>query len=231
MENERVQTVNAITSIIACRLAANVIREGYVRVCSIQTVPVVITKAELLQNVKRDFRITKKIVPKEKPKWQFMAEVVDPSSLIRDFYVGPYTRNYEGKVFQEVIRSLDYRLWTFDKIRYLDICGQLIKDGGLIELCKQIPKCPIEVLALSKNGITDIGMIEFSKIWRSLAHLSILHISENLFSDQGLYQLLEENNYSPTLEHLNVSMNDVGSLSGYALGLMFSSGRICKVSI
>jgi hypothetical protein len=228
--DEKKQTYDAMVAIIACRISATTIREGYVRVCYHTQRPAVITKSELMVNVSRDFRLMKQTAKVQ----VYSGDITDPqnaSTMIRDVYASSYTRDYDATVFLDVVRNIDIKEWKFNKIRYIDLFGQLIGDKGIIMLSQVLPNCPVEILSLGQNNITDKGLKEFATCVRSLTKLSILHLNNNMFTDEGIEKLFNDDNYSFSLQHINLSLNDISAKGAYAIGTMFSErGRNISVS-
>ena len=142
----------------------------------------------------------------------------------------PYLRFYNYTSFQQAIKSVNVHFPSFQKIKCLDFSGQLLGDVRLSEACSGLKRCPLVILNIGYNNITDKGMQILARCLRSLGCLQELILSGNLFSDAGVQAILENDCYSPTLRKIDLSCNNLGPKSAYFLGLMFSSDlRVCKL--
>jgi hypothetical protein len=188
--------------------------------------PAKVTKAELMVDVKRDFRFfrTSRYQTVEGPV-EGDDDYVSESDYRRDFYPSPFIRNYKAEVFTDLKRFVQPGLASFQTIRIIDLAGQRIGDDGLCDLCFGLKDCPVETLSLSRNLITDIGLAYLAGVLRSLKQLDTLHINENNFGDDGVEALFHYDNYSRSLRHINLSTSKLGKGSAWAIGTMFYKSR------
>lgn len=136
----------------------------------------------------------------------------------------PYIRHYDMKSFKNLIKGLHPSFTTFDCIRMIDLGGQLIGDSGLGTLVTALYRAPVEVLSLTRNKITDIGLIKsLGPSLRSWSRLSELYLNDNLFGDSGVEALFLLDQYSPTLKVLNIARNAFTAKSAQYIGAMFAS--------
>ena len=152
----------------------------------------------------------------------------DYSNIIESDPV-PYIRSYNFLAFQLALKGLHPKQAAFGAIRILDFGGQLLGDARLIEAIGGLKKCPVRVLNIGYNEITDKGMTELARNMRSMGFLVDLILAGNHFTDRGVQAIMEENVYSPTLRKIDLSCNNLGPRSAYFLGLMFSPERQCKL--
>mmetsp|Transcript_7929 Transcript_7929/g.11822 ORF Transcript_7929/g.11822 Transcript_7929/m.11822 type:complete len:1126 (-) Transcript_7929:770-4147(-) len=222
------QMKDALTAVVACSVTGSIIRTAFVRVCNITDVPVVITRAELMADIKRDFRFVKG--PQYvKPLQHSVDDGTDASGnpYKRDMYPSPFLRDYKATQFNELKKHVQPKLWTFNAVRVIDVAGQMAPKGdkGLQELVSHLAGCPVEILSLSNNNITDVGLKHFAPVFRSLKCLHTLHLTHNKFTDEGMEALFHIDNFSPTLRVLNVAFNELGKGSAWVLGRMFEKSR------
>jgi hypothetical protein len=137
----------------------------------------------------------------------------------------PYLRTYNYSAFREAIKGLHPKRSDFHAIRCIDFAGQLLGDERLMEMCSGLRRCPVTVLNMSYNQITDRGMEELAGSLRSMSRLEDLMLAGNNFSDKGVQYIFEHNTYSPTMRKIDLSCNVLGPKTAYFLGLMFSPER------
>ena len=227
---ERKQMREALTSVVSCSVASAAVRQAFVKVCDISEVPLVITRAELMEGIVRDMRYTK-TSQYRKSGPDAPDDYIPDEEYRRDIYPNPYTRDYKEEEFHNILRRVKPTLPDFSAVRAIDLSGQLLlaPDEKLIQLTENLAGCPIEMLALGNNGITDVGLSQFSNISRSLHLLHTLHLNHNKFSDDGIEALFHADNYPPSLRTLNIAYNNIGKGSAWAIGRMFAPGRDAKV--
>lgn len=225
-------TQDAMNSLMACSLASTTIRKAYLKICEIADAPVIVTKKELMADIKRDFRVCK-----VENVIEFESLEPDPDDpninnsgfALRSHYPGPYTRRYQNNAFQSLKKQLHPQLWTFELCQTIDLSGQLIGDKGVDDLCVHLSHSPVETIALNCNNITDEGMVTLSLQLRSLNRLRSLHLAGNKFRDAGVEALFHGDRYSPSLRLINLSENDLCSRSAWAIGMMFYTSRVSEL--
>lgn len=236
MENEEEldhkQMREALTSVVSCSVASTAVRQAFVKVCNISEVPTIITRAELMEGIVRDMHFMKasqyKRTEEEQPD-----HYIPDGEYRRDIYPSAYVREFKEESYNDILRRVKPKLPEFGAVRMIDLSGQLIlgADDRFIQLCSNLTGSPVEILALGNNGITDVGLSQFAKIFRSLHCLDTIHLNHNKFTDDGIEAMFHSDNFSPTLRKLNISCNNIGRGSAWALGRMFTPGRECKVTI
>ena len=222
----------AYSAMMACRITTSSIRTTYNKLCNITEFPPVVSKKELMVDISRDYRVCK--VSREVNVYK-LPGFDNPDELRSGFaqrtvYDGPYVRDYKQNAMQDLIKKLHPKLWTFDMCRVIDLSGQLIGDSGVNDLCKNLSGSPVETLALNKNNISDEGLMALSLHLRSLSHLQCLHLARNAFRDEGIEALFHGDRYSPSLRLLNISENNVGARSAWAIGMMMYPSRQSHLS-
>ena len=224
------QMREALTSVVSCSVASTAVRKAFVKVCNISEVPVVVTRAELMEGLVRDMRFMKSSQYKKKAD-DVPDNYIPDGEYRRDIYPSPYTRDYKEDGLRNILLRVKPTLPDFDRVRAIDLTGQLIlgPDERLIELTENLRGCPVEVLSLGNNGITDIGLKQFAKICRSLRNLHTLHLNHNKFTDDGIEALFHADNFAPSMRTLNIAFNRIGKGSGWAIGRMFTPGMDAKV--
>lgn len=227
---EYCQVNDAMIAIFASRLASSTVLEGFNRACNIIDQPIILTKYDLMEGISRDFSYCKRGLYREK-KYTDSDSSLQQNQLLRDFYPGPYIRNYKHEVFTTVLEKLNLKPsnWDFEYLRQIDLAGQLIGDDGMRKLSSALVNCPVEVLVLTKNEITNEGMKEFAQVWRNIPRLEALYLNENQFSDEGVEDLFHHEHYSLTLRYLNLSRNNIGVRSASIIGSMFSHHSLAKI--
>jgi hypothetical protein len=215
---------------MACSLASTSIRKAYLKICEIADKPLIVTKQELMVDIKRDFRVCK-------VERVYKTESLEPDDpqfntngfAIRTHYPGPYVRGYANNALLDLKKKMHPQLWTFELCRVIDLSGQLIGDHGIDELCLHLAHSPVETIALNNNRITDKGLIALSLKLRSLSNLRNLHLAGNTFHDEGIEALFHGDRYSPSLRLINLSENNLSNRSAWAIGMMFYSSRVCEL--
>ena len=92
----------------------------------------------------------------------------------------------------------------------IDLAGQLIGDAGLATLVTALYKAPVEVISLTRNKVTDIGLIQhLGPALRTWNHLKELYLNDNNFGDTGVEALFLLDQYSPTLKVLNINLLNI----------------------
>jgi len=191
------------------------------------------TKSEWNAERVRDFRVCK---TSDGAKAATTDELADQLELHgKASYTGlesdplPYVRDYKYKSFEQFCKSVNSKFASFSTVRVLDFSGQLLGDAKLLQLCDIVRRCPISVLNLAFNNISDKGIAHLSRSLRSLACLHDLNLSGNVFSDAGVGSLFDADTYSPTLMKIDLSCNLLGPRSAFYLGRMFRSDRQCSL--
>ncbi len=141
----------------------------------------------------------------------------------------PYLRDYVFDSFSDTMRRMNRKHVNFGAIRVLDLCGQLIGDAKLSDLCYQLRRCPLEILNLSKNNVSDKGMTQLASCLRSLGNLEALILQHNNITDSGVEAILQPNTYSPTMRKLDISCNTMGTRAAFWLGRMFRPGCVAAL--
>ena len=141
----------------------------------------------------------------------------------------PYIRNYKSNSYQQLLLEMNQKHVSFGSIRIIDLCGQLIGDSKLGDVCYQMRRCPVVTLNLSTNNITDTGMEHLSTVLRSLPQIRDLILSGNHISDSGVEAIFRPNTYAPTLRKLDLSCNTLGTRTAFAIGRMFRKDMVCRL--
>lgn len=135
----------------------------------------------------------------------------------------PYIRNYSYNVYAEnAMKHIHKKFESFHNITKIDFSHQLLGDERIMQLCDAMKKCPVKILTLSGNNITNKGMEALSYILRSLFDLQELNVSRNAFDDEGMHYILDIDRYSPTLLSLDITFNMLVARTAYYLGEMWS---------
>jgi hypothetical protein len=226
------QMREALTSVVSCSIASGAVRAAFVKVCNITDEPLIITRAELMEGIVRDLHYMKSSQYK-RADGVISDDYISDAEYRRDIYPSAYVKDFKERAFNDITKRINPKLPEFSAVRQIDLTGQLIisPDTRLMELCENLKGSPVELLALGNNGITNVGISQFAKILRSLSRLHTLHLNHNKFTDDGLETLFHSDNYSPTLRKLNLSYNDLGKGSAWAIGRIFTPGRDAKVCI
>lgn len=132
-----------------------------------------------------------------------------------------FVRNYKHQVFEDLIKQVHPNFASFKNILKIDLSQQLIGDENCSKLCNSIRRSPVELLNLSGNVLTDVGITAVAHVQRSLKHLKSLNLSWNMFTDSGLEALFGEHRYSSSLQELDISYNILNPISAFHLGFMF----------
>lgn len=226
---EHIDVLAAAISILSCNVAAESIRTGYMHVCDLTDKPVIITKMELMQNRKRDFKVHKSLPPTGVARRK--SDTPSVSNYNPDIYTNYFYRHYEHSTFKETLLRLNPQHPEYTAIRHIDFCGLQLGDDLMSEFFLHLKHCPVEILSLSNNNITDASLVRFAHVWRDLRHLKSLHLADNKFSDIGLEAMFHADRYSPNLRVLNICRNNIDHRSGYILGTLFLPNRICEVEV
>ncbi len=135
----------------------------------------------------------------------------------------PFIRNYSYNVYAEnTLKNIHKKFESFQHISKIDFSHQLLGDERIMQLCDAMKKCPVKILILSGNNMSDKGMESLSYIIRSLHSIEELNLSRNSFGDEGMQHILDIDRYSPTLEVLDISFNLLTSKTSYYLGEMWN---------
>lgn len=229
-DREYIEVKEALVSMVTCSIVAHSIREAYVKVCDIKDKPVYISKSELMNDIKRDFRFVKG--GQFKRSIQLNSEdLLLESQYRRDEYLNSFLRDYKGERIENVKELIRPELSTYNRIQFLDLSGQLQhnSDQLLSELISNLAGCSVEVLVLSNNKITDEGLKIIAPKIRSMNYLHTLFLNHNKFGDDGIEALFHNDNYSTSLRILNISYNQLGKSSAWYIGRMFSPGKISNL--
>lgn len=143
----------------------------------------------------------------------------------------PFVRNFEQNVFKESLRQVNFKFDNFNKIKKIDLSGQVIGDEGCDKLCAAIMGSRILQINLSGNKITDKGMLRLSYVLRSLGFLKSLNLSWNDFTDEGISYISHEDHYAPALQEIDLTYNAITVDSAYHIGFLFSSNITSQLSI
>ena len=214
---------------LACEIPARAIRDGIRKtVLSLRKKPK--TLYDFNHERKRDIHINPKAKYEKPNPLDISTEVHGKTGYADlDTYPNSYIRDYQMNAFTDSMKLVHPRLKIFNNILRIDMSGQLIGDDKLEELCKMIPKCPLEILSLNECDITDAGMEILSNVLRSLSNLKQLNLSANLFTDEGIKHIFQEDKFSPCLEAIHLSRNGITLRSAYYIGQMFAPEINCKL--
>lgn len=229
-DREYQEIYDALTSLVTCSIVSHAIRHAYVKVCDIKEGPVIVTKQELMQDIKRDFRFVKGSQYRRNSQ-KYRDEIIFGSQYRRDEYTSPFLRDYQETALAEVNRTIQPHLPSYKKIKYLDLAGQLQHNSYelLSTLLENISGCPLEVLVLANNNITDDGLKILASKIRSFHYLHSLYLNNNQFGDDGIESLFHTDNFSSTLRILNIAYNKLGKTSAWSIGRMFAPGNISNL--
>ena len=200
------------------------------------------TKAEWNAERVRDFRVCKDgsddkaKAAEEELENEIEAELVatagsDTASSFRvDADPDPFIRDYQFASYKQSLRHLKAKNAPFS-IRVLDLCGQLIGDEKLADVAYSLRRCPLHVLNLSDNNLTDQGMSLLSDVLRSLGQLDDLLLSHNDITDEGVDKIFGAKVYPPHLRKVDLSFNALGPKAAFTLGRMFQGDRTYSVML
>lgn len=227
---DHLQMREALTSVVSCSVASSAVRHAFVKVCKISETPLIITRAELMEGIVRDMHYLKSSQYKRSVD-NLQDNYISDVDYRRDIYQSAYIKDFKEQTFHDIIQRVKPNFPDFRALRQIDLSGQLIlaPDTRLMELSESLSGSPVEILALGSNNITDVGLAQFAKVSRSLRHLHTLHLNHNKFTDDGLEALFHSDNYPPTLRKLNISYNNLGKGSAWAIGKMFAPDQDSKV--
>lgn len=144
-----------------------------------------------------------------------------------------FTRHYQQQSFKQSLKVIHPSFNNFKILERIDVSNQLLGDTGVEALCAAIQGAPVQVLNLSGNQITDVGIRHLVGILRSLHKLTCLNLSWNTFGDLGISLLTDRNLYhSGTVTQYDLTYNTFSPLAGYHLGNLFlgDSQGFCPVS-
>lgn len=229
----RAEQSAAQIAIIACQIPHDAINSGLLKSIVVwrETRK---TKAEWNAERKRDVQICKAPTRSGKdvyvdPLAEFLETHGKVSYSLESDPV-PYLRSYTYSSYLYALKNMNVAFASFQRIQCLDFSGQLLGDDRLAEACSGLRRCPLAVLSLCYNNITDRGMTVLARHLRSLGNLQELNLAGNLFSDAGVQAIFENDCYSPTMVKIDLSCNNLGPKAAYALGNMFSSDdRVCRL--
>lgn len=229
-DREYEEVTDALTSLVTCSVVSHAIRHAYVKVCDIKEGPVIVTKQELMQDIKRDFRFVKGSMYR-KGSQRYHDEIIYGNQYRRDEYTGPFFREYEESAILEVQNSIRSDLPTYNYVKTIDLAGQLQHNPNelLSTLLDNIAGCPLEVLVLTNNNIGDDGLKVLATKIRSFHYLHSLYLNNNLFGDDGIESLFHTDNFPTALRILNIAYNRLGKISAWSIGRMFSPGKIASL--
>lgn len=145
-------------------------------------------------------------------------------SVYGQLYADPslYIRHYKLKAFNKLIKDIDIRHTTFERIQKIDLADQQIGDQGLVALCNGLRSSPVESISLVNCDITDDGLCDsLSQVLRALFELKELYLNQNKFGDRGIESLFRDDTYSRSLRLINISRNAFTSKSALYIGSMF----------
>ena len=236
-ELHRAEQLAAQAAVIACQIPHEAINAGILKSIVVwrETRK---TRAEWNSERKRDVQMMKKssgagpsVEEKATEKLDLKFELqgkADYAGVIESD-PAPYIRSYNYVAYQLALKGLHPKQPLFNSIRILDFGNQLLGDDKLIEACGGLKRCPLRVLNLGYNEITDRGMSELARNLRSMNFLEELNLAGNLFTDRGVQSIFEDSVYSPTMRRIDLSCTTLGPRSAYFLGLMFSPERTSKL--
>lgn len=171
-------------------------------------------------------------------QYQMMYEVEEepptgPTYKTLDVDPSLFTRHYQQQSFKQSLKVIHPSFNNFKILERIDVSNQLLGDTGVESLCTAIQGAPVQVLNLSGNQITDVGIRHLVGILRSLHKLTCLNLSWNAFGDLGISLLTDRNLYhSGTVTQYDLTYNTFSPLAGYHLGNLFlgDSQGFCPVS-
>ena len=230
----RAEQEAAQISIMACQIPHDAINAGLLKSIVVwrETRK---TKQEWKAERKRDVQICKAPTTHKQTKddadpLSDLLETHGKASYCLESDPMPYLRSYTYSSFVLALKNMNVAFASFQRIQCLDFSGQLLGDDRLAEACGGLRRCPLLILNLGFNNITDRGMTVLASHLRSLGNLQELNLAGNMFSDAGVQAIFENECYSPTLVKIDLSCNNLGPKSAYYLGLMFSSNdRVCRL--
>ena len=199
------------------------------------------TKAEWNKERVRDFKVCKdgsddkakaaetELEHEIEEEVQKVAHADTASSFLVNADPNPYLRHYDHSSYVQSLRQLKAKNASVGAIRVLDLCGQLIGDEKFAEVCYSLRRCPLHVLNLSANKLTDAGMNLLSDVLRSLGSLDDLLLAHNDITDEGVDKIFGAKVYPPHLRKVDLSFNALGPKAAFTLGRMFQGDRTCRL--
>jgi hypothetical protein len=189
------------------------------------------TKYEYNQERVRDFRVGKQVVtPATTEEVADDLEMYGKASyfLLQTDPV-PFVRNYQYDVIRETIKMLDPSHSHFRDIIKVDISNQVVGDARFEELCAGIRRSSLKILNVSGNKLSNGAMQALAGVLRSMHYLEELSIARNKVTDEGIGELFSDKAYPSSLKVLDITFNQVGSLSAFYIGNMFKKERNCRL--
>lgn len=220
-EDEYIEQLAAQISCLAVKIPEAIIMEACKKAYVLLLVPPK-SKYEYNNERKRDVKVCK-------AKVEVVAAVsaaIEQSnqSVYGQLYADPslYVRHYQLKSYKKLIKDLDPRYTTFERVQKIDLGDQQIGDQGLEALCNGLRSSPVEVISLINCDISDDGLCNsFSGLMRSLFELKELYLNQNKFGDRGIESLFRDDTYSRSLRLINISRNTFTSKAALYVGSMF----------
>jgi hypothetical protein len=230
IDRESEEIRDALTSLVTCSIVSHAVRHAYVKVCDLHEGPSVLTKQDLMQDIKRDFRFVKGSQYRRSSQ-RYKDDILGDNQYRRDQYESSYFREYSAAALGEINRTIQPHLMAYDHVKTIDLSGQLQQNSTemLTELIGNIAGCPLEVLVLSNNKIDDDGLRILSTKIRSFRYLHTLYLNHNQFTDDGIESLFHTDHFSSTLRILNLSFNQLGKTAAWSIGRMFAPGKIADL--
>lgn len=131
---------------------------------------------------------------------------------------------------------LSQALQANNSLTSLNLNGNSLGIDAGVSLANIIHKrceCPLEVLDVSKNGIADAGMQDFTKPLGTNNRLRELNLRHNLICDVGIALLVDALGFNSTLQKLNLASNsfqDPGPLGKLLQPEGPGEGNECKLA-
>lgn len=221
---------DALTSLVTCSIVSHAVRHAYVKVCEIQEGAGVVSKQDLNKDIKRDFRFVK-TGQYRRSSQRYKDDILGESQYRRDEYESSFFRDYQATALRDINRTIQPHLMAYEHVKTIDLSGQLQQDSTqmLTELVSNIAGCPLEVLVLSNNKITDDGLKILATKIRSFRYLHTLYLNHNQFTDDGIESLFHSDHFSSTLRILNIAFNKLGKTAAWSIGRMFAPGKIADL--
>ncbi len=226
-EEEYAEQASAQIAALACFIPEDAITEGITNAIQYFRVHRK-TKKEWNDERVRDISVCKKEAPKDNKAAENAAALEELHGAVSysnsvEVDADPYIRNYEYNSYELALKYTNMKLANFGSMRVLDFSGQLLGDSKAIELFAKLRRCPIHVLNMSNNKVSDESLKTLAHYLRSLPHLTDLLLSNNLISDAGVEMIFSKNSFSPTLKKVDLSLNSLSTKSAFALGRMFQA--------
>jgi hypothetical protein len=144
-------------------------------------------------------------------------------ALVQQPREDPYTEHYEYTTFKSTIAQIQNKAYAFHSMHTLDLAGQRLGDEKAIEIIDLLKECPVKILSLGDNNLTDDAMFRLSFVLPSLKNLRDLLLPNNRFTDMGVRAICEDRAFAPSIRTLNLSRNPLGPISAYYIGRLFRS--------